>query len=207
VRRNGQRIGASGQVVTYARWVSGAALGCVLCSAVARADVGTASTVAGFDGSVSTGGSAAGAHDPSPDPGLGPDEVIGIVLHALQHNDDPVTDHGIAITFAFTSPENHDVIGPLDRFRVLVKSPAYRPMIGHTHADRGPMSVVAGHAREQVAITGAHGEHAVYMFLLSRQEVGEHKGCWMADGVLREADPVLDVPGHGLLTPVVLRHD
>ncbi len=43
-------------------------------------------------------------HDPMPDPGLAPDDVVGIVLRALQHNDDPVADHGFAITFAFTSP-------------------------------------------------------------------------------------------------------
>jgi hypothetical protein len=147
-------------------------------------------------------GSMGMLHDPAPDPGLGPDEVVGIVLHALQHNDDPVADHGIAITFAFTSPENHDVTGPLDRFRALVKSPAYRLMIGHTRADRGPVTVVAQHAREQVAITGAHGERALYVFLLSRQEIGAHKGCWMADGVLREADPVLDTHDRSMMTAV-----
>lgn len=126
--------------------------------------------------------------DPAPEPGLGPDAVVGIVLHALQHNDDPVTDHGIAVTFAFTSPENRDVTGPIDRFRALVKSSAYRPMIDHTRADRGPVSIVAQHAREQVAITGVHGERVVYLFLLSRQETGAYKGCWMANGVLREGD-------------------
>lgn len=126
--------------------------------------------------------------DPAPEPGLGPDAVVGIVLRALQHNDDPVIDHGIAVTFAFTSPENRDVTGPIDRFRALVKSSAYRPMIDHARADRGPVQIVAEHAREQVAITGIHGERVVYLFLLSRQETGAYKGCWMADGVLREGD-------------------
>jgi hypothetical protein len=145
--------------------------------------------------------------DPAPEPGLGPDAVVGIVLHALQYNDNPVTDHGIAVTFAFTSPENHDVTGPIDRFRALVKSSAYRSMIGHARADRGPVVVVAEHARERVAITGAHGEHAVFLFLLSRQEAGVYKGCWMADGVLREADAVLDDTRRRLVTPVVLQRD
>ena len=155
----------------------------------------------------STDGTMAMVHDPAPDPGLGPDEVVGIVLRALQHNNDPVVDHGIAITFAFTSPENHDITGPLDKFRALVKSPAYRVLVGHMRADRGPVTVVAEHAREQVAITGAHGERARYVFLLSRQEIGAHKGCWMTDGVLREADPVLDTHERPLVTAVALRRD
>jgi hypothetical protein len=176
-------------------------------TAAAAGTAGTATTAGtGRTGEIvgtdAADGSMGMLHDPAPDPGLGPDEVVGIVLHALQHNDDPVADHGIAITFAFTSPENHDVTGPLDRFRALVKSPAYRLMIGHTRADRGPVTVVAQHAREQVAITGAHGERALYVFLLSRQEIGAHKGCWMADGVLREADPVLDTHDRSMMTAV-----
>jgi hypothetical protein len=80
-------------------------------------------------------------------------------------------------------------------------------MIGHMHADRGPVVVVAAHARERVAITGSHGERAVYVFLLSRQETGTFKGCWMADGVLREADAFLRVEPPPLVTAVVLRRD
>jgi hypothetical protein len=141
-------------------------------------------------------------NDPMPDPGLGPDQVVGIMLQALQHNDDPVVDHGIAITFAFTSPENHDITGPLERFRALVKSPAYRLMIGHSKAERGPVTVVSDHARERVAITGPHGDRAVYVFLLSRQELGSHKDCWMADGMLRETDPGNEGQHRSMMTPI-----
>ena len=147
------------------------------------------------------------ARDPAPEPGLGPDAVIGIMLRALQHNDDPVTDHGISVTFAFTSPENRDVTGPIDRFRALVKSSAYRAMIGHAKADRGPVKVIAEHARERVEITGAHGERATYLFLLSRQETGTYKGCWMADGVLREVDGGATGMPDPIVTTVVYRRD
>jgi hypothetical protein len=184
----------------WAGWAGAVAFGCCIASTTAQAI--TPSATVGVGAAPVTA-----IRDPAPDPGLGPDEVVGIVLHALQHNNNPVTDHGISITFAFTSPENHDITGPLDRFRALVKSPAYRVMIDHARADRGPVTVVAEHAREQVAITGAHGERAVYMFLLSRQEIGAHKGCWMADGMLREADPILESHDRPLATPVVYVHD
>jgi hypothetical protein len=217
-------IGAKSQVGACASRIGGIALACCLFATTAQAimtpvpatgritatagTAGTGTAGAGRTGEIvgtnATDGTMGMLHDPAPDPGLGPDEVVGIVLHALQHNDDPVADHGIAITFAFTSPENHEITGPLDRCRALVKSPAYRLMIGHTRADRGPVTVVAQHAREQVAITGAHGERALYVFLLSRQEIGAHKGCWMADGVLREADPVLDTHDRSMMTAVAL---
>jgi hypothetical protein len=67
--------------------------------------------------------------------------------------------------------------------------------------------VTADHARERVAITAANGDRAVYVFLLSRQELGSHKGCWMADGVLRETDPVAEGTHRSMLTPIGLHHD
>ncbi len=209
MKRQIQRIGARSTamglgIVTasgrYASWAGGALLACCIAATPAWAHSVSPAEVG------ATWASAMG-HDPMPDPGLAPDDVVGIVLRALQHNDDPVTDHGIAITFAFTSPENHDITGPLERFRALVKSPAYRLMIGHSKAERGPVSVTADHARERVAITAANGDRAVYVFLLSRQELGSHKGCWMADGVLRETDPGSDHVHHSMITPIVLHHD
>lgn len=193
-------VTASGRTGRYASWAGGALLACCIVATPAWAHSVSPIEVE------ATWASAMG-HDPMPDPGLAPDDVVGIVLRALQHNDDPVTDHGIAITFAFTSPENHDITGPLERFRALVKSPAYRLMIGHSKAERGPVSVTADHARERVAITAANGDRAVYVFLLSRQELGSHKGCWMADGVLRETDPASDHAHHSMITPIVLHHD
>ena len=215
MRRQIQRIGArptaeaarrvtrSTRAGGYALWGGSVVVAGCLAGAPALARAATVVGVADRSSAVGVDG----GHDPMPDPGLAPDDVVGIVLQALQHNDDPVADHGIAITFAFTSPENHDITGPLERFRALVKSPAYRLMIGHSRAERGPVTVVADHARERVAITGAHGDRAVYVFLLSRQELGSHKGCWMADGVLRETDPIVDRSHHSILTPIVLHHD
>ncbi len=215
--RRGERI----RVGRPSRRLLGRTAGLVLAASVLFAGVARARGV-GPEGDEDASGPRAGAwtataaasassgaaltarvRDPAPEPYLGPDDVVEIMLRALQHNDDPVVDHGIAVTFAFTSPENHDVTGPLRRFRTIVKSSAYRPMIDHARADRGPVLLVAEHARQRVAITGAHGEHAVYVFLLSRQESGAYKGCWMADGVLRETDPLLERRDPALTRAVV----
>ena len=52
-----------------------------------------------------------------PDPALSPAEVIAIQLSALQANDTPGPDAGIAQTFAFAHPDNRRVTGPLPRLR------------------------------------------------------------------------------------------
>lgn len=190
-------------------WVAGLAVAWCLAAVPAWAHAGSAvGSGAGADaGPAMMFAAAPAGHDPIPDPGLAPDDVVGIMLRALQHNDDPAPDHGIAVTFAFTSPENHDVTGPLDKFRALVKSPAYRLMIGHSRAERGPLTVVADHARERVAITAANGDRAVYVFLLSRQELGDLKGCWMADGVLRESNPMAGGAHRSMATPIVFESE
>ena len=216
-RQDGKRGRASMSGNRSLRWAAAVLVGTCMCAVDARADgVAPHAPEQGEPGAIAAGAIAAGAMlsmvsaartDTAPAPGLGPDAVVGIVLNALRHNDDPVADHGIAVAFAFTSPENHDVTGPIDRFKALVKSSAYRPMIGHARADRGPILVDAEHARERVAITGPHGERAVYMFLLSRQDTGLYKGCWMADGVLRESSAATGQAPRTFVRAVVLRRD
>jgi hypothetical protein len=197
--------GCRGLTNTYTRAVGAIVLACSLAATPAWALPSPLADIAADEHHIPIG--APRGHDPMPDPGLAPDDVVGIMLQALQHNDDPVADHGIAITFAFTSPENHDITGPFERFRALVKSPAYRLMIGHSKAERGPVTVVADHARERVAITGPHGDRAVYVFLLSRQELGSHRDCWMADGMLRETDPAHEGQHRSMMTPIVWGHE
>jgi hypothetical protein len=43
---------------------------------------------------------------PTPDPGYGPEQAVGIQLEALADNDDPVENAGIKTAYSFTSPAN-----------------------------------------------------------------------------------------------------
>ena len=60
-----------------------------------------------------------------PGPGLSPVEVVAIQLTALQANDAPETDAGIAQTWAFAHPDNQRMTGPLPRFAQMIKGPQY----------------------------------------------------------------------------------
>jgi len=125
---------------------------------------------------------------PRPDPALSPGQVIDVVLAALQHNDSPTKDHGIAVTFEFASPANRDATGPLERFVALVKNPSYRAMLNHRRAERGELRVLGDQARQRVTLVDASGDRVTYLFMLSRQADGPYKDCWMTDGVVRETE-------------------
>lgn len=132
-----------------------------------------------------------------PDPSLTPTDVVRIQLDALKANDELAGDAGIATVFQFASPANRSITGPLDRFIDLVKTPEYRPMLNHRHAEAGPLVTSGDLAEQRVRITSAAGDEVTYVFVLSRQRAGAYAGCWMTEGVLRETEgdhhPQLDV--------------
>lgn len=121
-----------------------------------------------------------------PAPYLSPDQVVLIQLQALQENDTPEPDSGIATTFRFASPSNQAATGPLPRFTLLVQGPLYRALLHFNAMQRGPL-VMDGDAQatQSVLIQGADGKTAVYVWALSRQPSGPYEGCWMTDAVLR----------------------
>jgi hypothetical protein len=129
------------------------------------------------------------APTPHPAPSLSPGQVVTIVLNALQHNDDPRPDAGIATTFEFASPANREETGPLERFALMIKNPAYRAMLGFRSATRGRLEIDGNHARQRVVIVSRDGSQVTYVFLLSKQADGPYANCWMTDGVIRQKEP------------------
>lgn len=137
------------------------------------------------------------APDPNvkPSPDLSPDQVVGAVLDALKHNDRPMADQGIKVTFRFASPDNRRATGPIDHFLDLVKNPQYRPLIDHKSAEAGKVVIDGDTAQQAVRVRAADGTTATYLFQLSKQPDGAFKGCWMTDGVIRLDPPNPPMPG------------
>ncbi len=127
-----------------------------------------------------------------PNPNLSPEQVINILLEALQRNDDPAPNNGIATAFRFASPGNRAETGPLDRFVRLVRSPAYKPMLNHKNALRGNVRIIGNVARQRITLIAANGERIAYLFTLSKQTEAPYKNCWMTDGVERLRDDESD---------------
>jgi len=117
-----------------------------------------------------------------PNPNLTPEDVIRIQVEALQNNDSE--DTGIEITFRFASPSNKQFTGPLNRFKSMVKSPAYSPMLNHKLAEYGPLEISEETATQRVTIIDPGGKATVYLFSLSKQSDPACQGCWMTDSVV-----------------------
>ncbi len=128
----------------------------------------------------------------SPKPDLSPDQVVKMVMEAMQQNDDH--DSGIETAFRFASPGNHEATGPLDRFIQMVKGPAYNPMLNFKSIDYGPIRQNADEAEQQITIVASDGTKITYVFGLSKQADRQFKGCWMTDAVIRLKGA--DAPGN-----------
>lgn len=121
---------------------------------------------------------------PGPRPELTPQDVVRLIIEALQHNSETPYDEGIRVTFNFASPANRRATGPLQRFIKMVKSPKYRLMLGHHRAEYGDLEIQGKSARQRVTLYDKAGLPTVYVFLLSYQTDTPHAGCWMTDAVL-----------------------
>jgi Domain of unknown function (DUF4864) len=129
-----------------------------------------------------------------PRPELSPDEVVQYQVAALQQNNDPTSDAGIERAFRFASPTNKQVTGPLQKFVQIVKSPAYSPLLNSRSSAIVGSELKGGQAKIAVKIVALDGRPLTYVFILSKQNEGEFRDCWMTDGVvpLKEAEDGAD---------------
>lgn len=126
---------------------------------------------------------AAGQELRHPDPGLPPIRVVEIQLEALQRNDRPVPDAGIAQTWAFAHPANRRMTGPLERFALMIKGPHYRLMLGHREHTIDPVFQSADLAVFAVRLVAADGRHAAFQWRVAKVAEGPYAGSWMTVGV------------------------
>ena len=117
-----------------------------------------------------------------PNTELKANEIVRLQLLAMQQND--VSNHGIEITYRFASPQNKVQTGPLSRFIMLVKNPAYRPLLNHLDATFLNLKVEGNVAIQEVIITTSKGSLKVFRFILSLQQGEQFKDCWMTDAVI-----------------------
>ena len=138
----------------------------------------------------------------APDPRLAPDEVVGIVLDAFARANDQTSSADVApggagpfaLVYSFASPGNRAAVGSLERFEALARDDAYRPLLHHRRAARGALHVEGDRATQRVVVTTARGDRVAYTFVLARQGAGALRGCWLTEGVTREAPSRLTAP-------------
>jgi hypothetical protein len=132
--------------------------------------------------------------DLDPRPGLSPQEIVQYQVAVLHQNDEPKSDAGIERAFRFASPSNKQVTGPLENFVQIVKSPAYAPLLNSRSSAIVGSELKEDQAKIVVKIVAGDGREVTYVFILSKQNEGEFRDCWMTDGVapLKEAEDGAD---------------
>lgn len=128
-----------------------------------------------------------------PNPAFAPEEVIAIQLAALQDNDSPARNAGIRQTFLLAHPDNKRVTGPLARFELMIRSPAYRPLLGHTAHQIERVDGNETRVRFLVVIETPNGKAFQYLWEVGRVSGGPHTGAWLTTNVSvpRKAGQVL----------------
>jgi hypothetical protein len=134
-------------------------------------------------GSSSDDGAVAGGGRSVPGRALSPAEVVEIQLVALQANDTPGSDAGIAQTWAFAHPDNKHMTGPLPLFASMIKGPLYRILLNHRSPDVEQISRTDVEAAFAVTVTNQMGEVAVYRWSVVMVADGEDAGAWMTSAV------------------------
>lgn len=119
----------------------------------------------------------------APSPDLSPREVVEIQLEALQHNDEPGPNAGIARAWQFAHPANKAVTGPLPRFSRMIRSPAYRPLINHRAHALIPIRVGRTTAAIGVTVTARSGKVTAYLWRLAKLAAGPLAGTWLTTSV------------------------
>ena len=119
----------------------------------------------------------------APHPSLSPLDVVKIVMNALQKNDEPSKNRGIAVTFNFASPANKNVTGPIERFVYMVSGPVYGQMVDHLGAVYEKIKIKGDSASIDVIIKVVSGKFVGFRFLLTKQRDNEFDETWMTDSV------------------------
>lgn len=116
-----------------------------------------------------------------PDPSLSAEQVVHVQLLALRH--DGGTGHGVARCFAFASPANRQITGPLPRFAAMVESPPYDLMSRFDEVKVDQVLIDQELAEVAVTLSTTTGETVGFIFFLRRQTDDPYKDCWMTEGV------------------------
>ena len=125
---------------------------------------------------------AACAPSAAPTGGEGPPEAARAVvreqLEALQRNDTPEKDAGIRTAWARAHPRNRAATGPLGRFTDMLKSPAYRDLLGH----RSHRIALAGGSEVSatfvVTVYTDQGPPLAYRWTVAVIDSGKRSGEW-----------------------------
>ena len=116
----------------------------------------------------------------SPNNTISPKEVVKIQLSGLQQNDLDYKDSGIEQTWQFAHPNNKRVTGPLNNFKMMIKSDSYRMMINHLSHSITELGSSDKWAQFEVIILDKNKIYHKFNWQVEKYtEDGILKDCWL----------------------------
>lgn len=119
----------------------------------------------------------------SPSPDIEPADVIAIQLNGLKYNDLPEADSGIRQTWAFAHPRNRAVTGPLPRFSMMLKGPAFAMMLNHASHEIILKESGEKWRKFDVLMAVANGDIMQFVWIVEQATEGRYVDCWMTVAV------------------------
>ena len=123
-----------------------------------------------------------------PDVVLAPEDVVLTQLRALQNNDEPEPDTGIKQTFALAHPDNQRMTGPLERFAMMIRSPAYSPLLDHRAHQIDMLEATDAYVRFKVVVETPAGKAYQYLWEVRPVKGGPDEGAWLTTNVSRPTE-------------------
>jgi hypothetical protein len=115
-----------------------------------------------------------------PNYNIEPHQVVVIQLKSLQENNSPKKDSGIEQTWEFAHPNNRSITGPLDRFKIMLKSKSYKILLDHLDHEVIEEKLTNSVALFEVRVLGV--DKAYYSFKWQVEKFikeGPLKDCWL----------------------------
>ena len=116
----------------------------------------------------------------NPNSTISPKEVIKIQLSGLQQNDLEYKDSGIEQTWKFAHPKNKRVTGPLNNFKMMLKSDSYGMMINHLSHTITELGSSDKWAQFEVIILDKNKIYHKFNWQVEKYTLdGNLKDCWL----------------------------
>ena len=115
-----------------------------------------------------------------PNNSIEPYQVVKIQLKSLKKNDKPTKDNGIKQTWEFAHPNNQKNTGPLDSFKVMMKSKSYVMLL--EHLDHKIIQINSNNFTTLFEVTVLDKSKTYYKFNWQVEKYtkdGPLKGCWL----------------------------
>jgi hypothetical protein len=122
-----------------------------------------------------------------PDPKLSPEDVVRTCMDALQRNDFPEINSGLATCYAFSNDMCRAAVGAsVEDFCKYARNPVFQTMVNSDRWDAAPVSIVGSAtptrgamATQMVHVTSKEGMRRSFLWTLQQERRPPNAGAWL----------------------------